>query len=129
MNAPASLAEPLPRWRLDDLYAGRDDPLLEADLATGAAINAELSALRGAFLAARGNAAALGALIDRAAALHEAATNKLWGAGAYASLAASTARDDPAWSRFEADVRIRTSQIAADSLFLPLELNQLVDAE
>ena len=71
----------------------------------------------------------LGELIDRGIGLYQSATDKLWGVGAYAGLAASTARDDPAWSRFEADVRTRASQIAADSLFFTLELNELEDAE
>jgi oligoendopeptidase F len=49
--------------------------------------------------------------------------------GAYAGLAASTARDDPAWAKFEADLRARSSAIAAESLFFSLELNQLEDGE
>jgi oligoendopeptidase F len=130
MNAPVKTpAEALPQWRLDDLYASREDPRIEADLAAGARINGELAALKGAFVAARGAPARLGELIDRATALYQAATDKLWGVGAYAGLAASTARDDPAWARFEADIRTRSSQIAADSLFFTLELNELEDAE
>ena len=39
----------------------------------------------------------------------------------------STARDDPAWARFEADIRTRSSPIAADALFFTLELNELED--
>jgi oligoendopeptidase F len=49
--------------------------------------------------------------------------------GAYAGLAASTARDDPAWAKFESDLRARHASIAAESLFLTLELNQLEDWE
>src|SRR5579872_1061190 len=119
----------LPTWRLDDLYAGRDDPRIEADLAEAARINAELAALKGAFVAARAEAAKLGALIDAGVALYQSATDKLWAVGAFASLAASTARDEPAWSKFEADFRARASQIAAQTLFFTLELNQLEDAE
>src|SRR5271169_4595312 len=132
MNAPLkadALAEPLPQWRLDDLYASRADPRIEADLAQAGRINAELAALKGAFVAARGEAARLGALIDRGVKLYEAAGEKLWAVGAYASLAASTARDDPASAKFEADIRARSSQIAAESLFFTLELNQLEDPE
>jgi oligoendopeptidase F len=118
-----------PVWRLDDLYAGRDDPQIEADLAGAAAINAELATLAGALVAARSEPAKLGELIDRAVGRYQAATEKLWAVGAYASLSASVARDDPAWSKFEADLRARGAQIAAESLFLTLELNQLEDAE
>jgi len=130
MNAPIKPpANALPEWRLDDLYAGRDDPRIETDLSEAARLNGELAALKGQFVAARGEPARLGELIDRGVRLYEAATNKLWGVGAYAGLAASTARDDPAWSRFEADVRARGAQIGADSLFFSLELNELDDTE
>ena len=130
MNAPAKFqTEALPEWRLDDLYAGRSDPRIEADLAAAKAINDELVALKGAFVAARGEPAELGALIDRGIALYEAATNRLWGVGAYAGLAASTARDDPAWAKFEGDLRVRAAAIGAESLFFTLELNALEDTE
>src|SRR5476651_443543 len=122
-------AETLPQWRLDDLYAGRDDPRIERDLAGAAETNGDLAALKGAFVAARAEPAKLGDLIDRGIGLYQAATDKLWAVGAYAGLAASTARDDPAWARFEADIRTRASQIAADSLFFTLELNELEDSE
>jgi oligoendopeptidase F len=130
MNAPVKPpANALPEWRLDDLYSGRDDPAIEVDLAEAARLNAELAALKGAFVAARAEPGRLGALVEQGVALYQRATDQLWGVGAYASLAASTARDDPAWSRFEADIRARTSQISADSLFFTLELNELDDGE
>ncbi|MFI4936206.1 MAG: M3 family oligoendopeptidase [Caulobacterales bacterium] len=132
MNAPVKHPvgnEPLPEWRLDDLYADRDDPRIEADLVEAGRINAELASLKGAYVAARAEPVKLGALIDRGVKLYEASGDKLWAVGAYASLAASTARDDPAWAKFEADLRARSSQIAAEALFFTLELNQLEDAE
>jgi oligoendopeptidase F len=130
MNAPVKPpANALPEWRLDDLYAGRDDPAIERDLEAATRINRELAALKGAYVADRADPAKLGDLIDRGIGLYQAATDQLWGVGAYAGLAASTARDDPAWARFEGDIRTRSSQIAADSLFFTLELNELEDAE
>jgi oligoendopeptidase F len=130
MNAPVKApAETLPVWNLEDLYSSREDPRIEADLAAAARINGELAALKGGFVAARAEPATLGELIDRGVAFYQGATDKLWAVGAYAGLASSTARDDPAWARFEADVRARASQIAADSLFFTLELNELEDAE
>jgi oligoendopeptidase F len=128
MNAPFK-PDALPEWNLDDLYAGREDPRIETDLAAAKAANDELASLEGMFLEARGEPARLGRLLDRGIRLYEEAVNGLWGVGAYAGLAASTARDDPAWAKFEADLRARSSQIAADSLFFSLELNQLEDAE
>ena len=128
MNAPFK-PDALPEWNLADLYAGREDPKIETDLAAAKAANDELASLEGMFLEARGEPERLGKLLDRGVRLYEEAVNGLWGVGAYAGLAASTARDDPAWAKFEADLRARSSQIAADSLFFSLELNQLEDAE
>ncbi|MFM1959495.1 MAG: hypothetical protein RL588_1012 [Pseudomonadota bacterium] len=121
--------ESLPVWRLDDLYAGREDPRLDADLDAAAASNAELLALKGRLVAARADAAVLGDLLDRGVRLYEGATNALWRVGAYAGLAASTARSDPEWARFEADIRARSAAIGAESLFFTLEINELEDAE
>ncbi|HEX7759977.1 MAG TPA: M3 family oligoendopeptidase [Caulobacteraceae bacterium] len=131
MNAPVKLPdlESLPQWRLDDLYSDRDDPRIEADLAAAKTANDALIALKGRFVADRDDPAALGPLLNTGVHLYEEATNHLWSVGAYASLAASVARDDPAWAKFEGDLRARSSQIAADSLFFTLELNQLEDAE
>ncbi len=131
MNAPVKppAASDLPEWSLADLYAGRDDPRIELDLAEAKAANDALVALQGRFVGSRADARALGALIDQGLTLYEQATNGLWSVGAYASLAASTARDDPAWAKFEGDLRARSSQIAAESLFFTLELNELEDAE
>ena len=128
MNAPVR-PETLPEWRLDDLYAGRDDPRIEADLAAATAANNELVALKGQFVGARTEAAKLGELIDRGVRLYEEATNGLWSVAAFASLSASTQRDDPAWAKFEADFRARAAMIGAESLFFTLELNELEDAE
>ncbi|ODT58643.1 MAG: oligoendopeptidase F [Phenylobacterium sp. SCN 69-14] len=128
MNAPVKL-DTLPEWDLADLYAGREDPRIEADLAAAKAANDELVKLKGRFLALRGDPLHLGEVLDHGIHLYETATNGLWGVGAYAALSASVARDDPAWAKFEADLRARSSQIAADSLFFTLELNQLEDSE
>ncbi|MBP7701640.1 MAG: M3 family oligoendopeptidase [Phenylobacterium sp.] len=128
MNAPVKL-EALPEWNLADLYAGREDPKIEADLAAAKAANDELVKLKGRFTALRTDPLHLGEVLDHGIGLYEKATNGLWGVGAYAALSASVARDDPAWAKFEADLRARSSQIAADSLFFTLELNQLEDSE
>jgi oligoendopeptidase F len=122
-------SEVLPEWRLDDLFAGRDDPRVETELAEAARATGALAKLKGAFVAARANPERLGALIARGVGLYEEATNRLWAVGAYASLASSVARDDPAWSKFEADVRARAAEIGAESLFFSLELNALEEAE
>jgi len=128
MNAPFK-TDALPQWRLDDLYADRADPRIETDIAAAKAANDALAAMKGAFVGARRRSAELGALIDKGVGLYEDATNGLWIVGAYASLSSSVARDDPAWAKFEGDLRARSAQIAAESLFFTLELNELEDAE
>ncbi len=131
MNAPVKppVSDALPEWRLDDLYASREDPRIEADLALAKATNDQLVALKGQFVAARADAAKLGALLDQGIDLYEKAVNHLWSVGAYASLASSTAKNDTAWARFEGDLRSRSAVIGAESLFFTLELNELEDAE
>jgi len=128
MNAPFK-TDSLPEWRLDDLYADREDPRITADLASAERQTQELVKLKGQLTAARGDAGVLGERIDRGIELYEQVTNALWGVGAYASLAASTARNDPVWSKFEADFRAKAAQIGAESLFFTLELNELEDSE
>jgi oligoendopeptidase F len=128
MDLPAT-TDALPQWRLDDLYTGREDPRIEADLAQAEQINAELVSLKGQLVAARAAPALLGERLDRGVQLYEQATDKLWAVGAFASLSASTARDDPAWAKFEADLRARAARIGAESLFFTLEINQLEDLE
>ncbi|MES2340288.1 MAG: M3 family oligoendopeptidase [Pseudomonadota bacterium] len=128
MNAPVK-TESLPEWQLSDLYEGRDDPKIEADLAAAKAANDELVKLKGRFVGMRGDPLRLGELLDHGIGLYESAVNGLWAAGAYAGLASSVAKDDPAWAKFEGDLRTRSSQIGAESLFFTLELNQLEDNE
>ncbi|HEY2662354.1 MAG TPA: M3 family oligoendopeptidase [Caulobacteraceae bacterium] len=126
---PEIPADALPEWRLDDLFSSREDPRVEQTLTEATEANHALIRLKGAFLAARGDAERLGAMIAEGISLYEAATNGLWAVGAYASLSASVARDDPAWAKFEGDVRARSSAIGAESLFFTLELNELEEWE
>jgi oligoendopeptidase F len=128
MNAPVSF-DSLPEWRLDDLYAGREDPRIAADIAAARAANTELVKLKGRFLALRAEPKALGEIVDQGVSLYEQGVNSLFSVGAYAALAASIARDDAGWAKFEADFRAQAAQIGAESLFFTLELNQLDDAE
>jgi oligoendopeptidase F len=128
MNAPFK-TDGLPEWRLDDLYSGRKDPRIEADLAEAQRLTAELAGLEGRLIAARADAAELGRLLDEGVSLYQQITDLLYGVGGFAQLAATTARDDPAWAKFEADLRTRAAQIGAESLFFTLEINQLEDAE
>ena len=125
---PADPTEP-PLWDLSDLYGSRDDVRIAADLETGRAAVAELNGLQGRLIAARADAAILGGLLDQAIGLYERTTDALGGLGAYAFLAASTARDDAAANGFEADIREKLTAISTPTVWLTLEINQLEDAE
>jgi oligoendopeptidase F len=126
---PPAAGEALPEWRLEDLFSGRDDPRVELELGEAVRANGALLSRRGAFVGARADPDRLGRLLAEGIDLYEQATNKLWAVGAYASLATSVARDDPAWAKFEADIRARSSQIGAEVLFFTLELNELEEWE
>ncbi|MBL8552904.1 MAG: M3 family oligoendopeptidase, partial [Phenylobacterium sp.] len=128
MNAPFK-TDTLPVWRLDDLYAGREDPRIAADMDRAEQLNRELARLEGRLIATRARPAELGGIIDRGIELYEGATNAMWTVGAFAALSASVARDDPAWSKFESDLRTRSAHIASLSLFFTLEINRLEDDE
>ncbi|MBA4794138.1 MAG: M3 family oligoendopeptidase [Phenylobacterium sp.] len=128
MNAPVK-TDTLPQWRLDDLYVGRDDPQIEADLGKARKAAEDLAAYKGQLVAARAEPETLGRRLDETIGLYEIGTNALYGVGAYASLSSSTARNDPAWSKFEADFRAKAAMIAAETLFFTLEINELEEAE
>jgi oligoendopeptidase F len=129
VQAPEPLSADAPEWDLSDLYSGPTDPAIDRDLQAARTAVDELVRLKGAFIGARGNAERLGLLIAQAMTLTERFTNLLGAAAAYASLAASTARDDPAWAKFESDLRAREAAISADTVFLTLELNRLEEWE
>lgn len=129
MSELSKITAAAPQWSLADLYADRDDPRIAADIDAARAANEALAGMEGRFLSARAEPAQLGALIDKGIRLYEQAADGLYAVGAFASLSASTARDDPRWAKFEADFRMKSAEIAAKSLFFTLELNQLEDSE
>jgi len=126
---PETLVDALPEWRLDDLFSGRDDPRIEQQLAMAVAASDALVKMKGAFVAARADPSRLGLRLAEGVSLYEGGVNGLWAVGAYASLSTSVARDDPAWAKFEADVRGRAAAIGAETLFFTLELNELEEWE
>ncbi len=134
MNAPfkappySDPAEP-PLWDLSDLYASREDARIAADLEAARAAVAELNGLQGRFVAERADAKVLGVTLDRAITLYEQASERLGALGAFAFLAASTARDDAGAQGFEADLREKITAIATPTVWLTLEINQLDEAE
>ena len=134
MNAPFKVPPPSdpaqpPLWDLSDLYASRADAKIETDLEAARLAVSDLNGLQGRFVAYRADPAALGASLDRAITLYEHATERLGALGAYAFLAASTARDDASAQGFEADLREKITAIATPTVWLTLEINQLDEAE
>jgi oligoendopeptidase F len=120
----------LPVWDLRDLFDGPQDPRIAERLDIARAMAAQLrGTFQGRLAAARCDPPALGAMIDAAVGLYQEMTDELWALDGYASLAASIARDDPAASRFEADMQAKVSAIAGEALFLSLEINGLEDGE
>lgn len=132
MNAPFKSPVPAtpdaPLWDLSDLYSARDDARVAGDLAAAKAVVDELNGLEGKLSASSGDAAALGGLLDKAVGLYERASDLLGALGAYAFLAASTARDDAGAQGFEADLREKITAIATPTVWLTLEINQIDDA-
>ncbi|WP_292070875.1 M3 family oligoendopeptidase [Brevundimonas sp. UBA7534] len=128
MNAPFKTPDTeAPLWDLSDLYGSRDDARLAADMTQARALVDELNGLQGRLAGERTDPAALGATLDRAITLYEQASDRLGALGAYAFLAASTARDDAGAQGFEADVREKITAIATPTVWLTLEINQIDD--
>ena len=123
---PVASTTDLPAWDLSDLYTGRDDPRLAADLDAARTATAELARLKGALVAARGNPDRLGLLLSQGISLFEKIMNLTGAVSAYAGLATSTERDNPAWAKFEGDQRTVLAALGADTLFLTLEINRRV---
>src|SRR5690606_15617418 len=93
------------------------------------ALVAELNALQGRLTGSRAEPAQLGERLDRTVTMYEQAADVLGGLGAYAFLAASTDRNDAAAQGFEATIRERGTTIAASTIWVTLEINQLEEAE
>jgi oligoendopeptidase F len=126
---PAVPETPLPEWSLDDLYGGRDDPRIEADVAAARDLVGELARSEGALLDTRAEPGRLGRRLAETIALYERGADLMGAVAAFAGLQSATAQDDPQAAKFEADVRTRLTAIGADTLWYTLELNQLDDAE
>ncbi|MBB4798923.1 oligoendopeptidase F [Brevundimonas bullata] len=131
MNAPVQMTEfaDAPLWDLSDLYASREDARIGADLERAKALVDQMNAYQGKLIAQRGDAAALGAALDQTIALYEQAADVMGGLGAFAFLAASTARDDAGAQGFEANIREKMTVIATPTVWLTLEINQLEETE
>ena len=126
--APTDAASPeplgaLPEWRLDDLYAGRDDPALTRALDTAArqakAFNTEFA---GKLAELTGDA--LGGAVERYEQIDETLTRVL----SYAYLVYAQDMSEPENGRFLQGMQERATAISKDLVFFTLELNRLSDS-
>lgn len=113
-------AEALPAWDLSDLYAGPDDPRLEADLA---AAEAEARAFESAHAGKVGGLS--GDALAKAIATYERIEEGLGRAMSYAQLVFSADAQDAANGRFYQTVQERVTTISSHLLFLSLEINRI----
>jgi oligoendopeptidase F len=115
-------AETLPTWDLSDLYAGVDDPRLEADMQEGRA-RAEAFARRfkGTIAAAELDAGHLRAALDE----YEALLRGQYRPQAFASLLFSTNTQDPARGALLQKSREFGSAVGTLLVFFDLEIGQI----
>ena len=113
----------LPTWDLSDLYAGRDDPAIDADMkAGGKAALAFEKEFKGKLGKLSGKA--FGAAIQR----YEAMQEDLGKAGSYAQLLYAGDMTDAKVGRFYQAIQERITDITSHLLFFTLEINKLDDA-
>jgi oligoendopeptidase F len=123
MDEPKTTGASEVRWDLGDLYSGREDPRLSADLEQSLA---RAEALGGRL---RGRVASLSpAELAAAVAEYEAIQEQAGRAGTFAYLDWSTGTEDPARGALLARLQEHSSQLHQRLLFLELEWAQ-VDEE
>ncbi|WP_119419905.1 M3 family oligoendopeptidase [Desertibaculum subflavum] len=122
MTVEPRLAD-LPTWNLADLYPGPDSAELKRDLDRAAKEARQLAE------AYRGNIAASdGARLAEALAIYEKLEDRLGRVMSYAQLLHAGDMTDPEIGKFYQSMQERATEIAADTLFLRLEINRLDDA-
>ncbi|MBC6416793.1 MAG: M3 family oligoendopeptidase [Rhodospirillales bacterium] len=110
----------LPEWDLSDLYAGPEDPALQADLAD---LESRAEAFRGRYEGglARLSAAGFAGAVEAYQALQEG----LGRAVSYAQLLYAGDMNDPRIGQFHQTMQERATAISTNLLFFTLELNKL----
>ena len=111
-----------PDWNLGDLYAGPDDPAIEAALV---AVDRDATALQaehqGRLALLSGDE--LAAMLER----YEAIEDETGRIHSFAQLLFAANRDDPAIGRFYQGIQERLTATGTKLLFVTLELNKLED--
>ena len=115
---------PLPAWDLTDLYGGREDPKLDADLAT---IERDAKAFRERYF---GKLAGIdGRALGEAVATFEKIEERLGRIMSFAELTYAGNQSDPLIAKFFQTMQERVNAISTNILFFTLELNRLDDDE
>ena len=115
---------PLPVWDLSDLYAGREDPKLEADLV---AIERDAKAFRERYFDKL--AGMDGAALGEGVAAFEKIEERLGRIMSFAELTYSGNQSDPLIAKFFQTMQERVNAISTNILFFTLEMNRLEDAD
>ena len=118
----ADASQSLPSWNLDDLYAGRDDPRLEADLAATATAAKSFAEKNAGHLAGMS-----GAELAAAIEIFQSIDETLGRAMSYAQLLFSADSTNAEAGQFYQQMMERCTLISADTLFFRLELNRIDD--
>jgi oligoendopeptidase F len=113
---------PLPGWNLGDLYAGREDPELLADLDDAAARARAFSADHAGKLADLD-----GAAMAAAVTAFEEIQETLGRIGSFAFLTYAIEMSDPAVGQFFQNMQENLNAVTTDLLFFTLELNRIDD--
>ncbi|MDG6093743.1 M3 family oligoendopeptidase [Acetobacter sp. AN02] len=116
--APVPARESLPRWDLSDLYAGIDDPAIEADLEAARVAAKDFEARYSTKIAGLS-----GTELADAIELYQKTEETLGRAGSYASLMFAARTDDAETARFSQSINERLTEIYAHLLFFTLEIN------
>ncbi|GIX14058.1 MAG: hypothetical protein KatS3mg118_2017 [Paracoccaceae bacterium] len=113
---------PMPEWRLDDLYAGEDDPKLAADLDWLAAEAAAFAADYKDRLAGL-DAAEIARCIARYERIGQVSGRIM----SFAGLRHYQNTTDPLRGKFYGDMQARLTEISSALVFFSLELNRVPD--
>ena len=123
-GAGQAMPGPLPEWNLADLYAGRDSPELQRDLA---ALAADAAAFRTCWQGRLGNLT--GAELGEAVAQYERLQDVAGRIMSYAELLRAGNVADPEIARFFQTMHERINAISTELLFFTLEINRFDDSE
>ena len=126
--APVSApqVEPMPTWKLDDLYPSPKSEAVEADLKKAADA---AHAIKQRYQGKLAGLAADGAQLAEAITAYESLSDTIGRLGSYAGLLFSADMANPENAKFYGDVQEKITAITTELIFFELELNKLDESE